>query len=78
VKNPKEATSVSDENHNEEVIIKASQEEMIVAFDTIRRGSELQENIIDDVFQSLQIVHIFIKIVFFTINLYKAELQSLL
>jgi len=44
---------VSNENDNEEVNKKLLQEEMLVAFDKIRRGLELQENITDDLFQSL-------------------------
>ena len=57
---------------------RTSHEEMLVAFDTIRRELELQENITDDVFQSLQSVNTVIKIVFFTINRRKTELQTLL
>ena len=49
-----EDITVSDEDDNEEVIKKPSKEEMLTAFETIRRGFQFQEHVTDDVFQSSQ------------------------
>ena len=52
-------------------MLERSQEESLAAFDKVQRRLEFQENVTDDMFQSLQSVNIFMKIVFFTINMYK-------
>jgi len=52
-------------------VLERSQEESLAAFDKVQRRLEFQENVTDDMFQSLQSVNIFMKIVFFTINMYK-------
>lgn len=49
---------------------------MLATFYTILKRLQFQENVTDDIFQSLQKCENFMKYVFFVINLHKIELLS--